>query len=131
MDKLFLAAYGTSCRISHRRTCFDCLCCCQLIALCFAGPFCKRRSTVREHFGLPDAWLDEDDGLLASGPVDARRSLLVQHERRDAIDKRVHWLLLQLYHTEHGRLWRHHSGLKNCSLARGDGSDDRAALCGG
>ena len=31
---------------------------------------------------------------------------------------------------EHGRLRRHHAGLKNCALACGHGSDDRLALCG-
>src|SRR5215472_12812223 len=83
MDKLFLAACGISCRISQRRTCFDCLCCCELIALCFARPFGKRRCTVREHFGVPDAWFAVDDGLLARGPIDPGRSLFFQHECRD------------------------------------------------
>src|SRR5262245_35654393 len=32
MDKLLLAAHGTSCRISQRRTCFDCFCCSEFIA---------------------------------------------------------------------------------------------------
>jgi hypothetical protein len=48
-----------------------------------------------------------------------------------AIDRRVQWLLLQLHHTKHRRLRRHHSRLKNGALARGNGSDDRSALCGG
>src|SRR5439155_19476553 len=71
------------------------------------------------------------DGLLARGPIDACRSLLFQHELRAAIHERVHWLLFQLHHTEHGWLRRHHSCFKNRALARRYGSDDRATLRGG
>src|SRR5207245_10107360 len=53
------------------------------------------------------------DGLLARGPIDAWRSLLFQHELRAAIHERVHWLLFQLHHTEHGCLRRHHSCFQN------------------
>ena len=42
------------------------------------------RSAVCEHFRLSDARFNVDDGLLARGPVDARRSLFLQHERRAA-----------------------------------------------
>ena len=37
--------------------------------------------------------------------------------------------LLQLHHTEHGGLRRHHTCLKDCALACSNGSDDRLALC--
>src|SRR4029077_13412990 len=83
-----------------------------------------------EHFSLPDARPDVDDGLLARGPIDAWRSLLVQHKRRDALDERVHWLLLQLHHTEHSWIRRYHARFQNRALACSDGSDDRSALCG-
>jgi hypothetical protein len=40
-------------------------------------------------------------------------------------------LLLQLRHTEHGRLQRYHSGLESRTHACGNGSHDRTALCRG
>ena len=45
-------------------------------ALRFACTFGKRRSALCEHLSLPDARFDVDAGLLARGPIDARRSLL-------------------------------------------------------
>src|SRR6266496_2382482 len=71
--------------------------------------FGYHRSALCKHFRLPDARFDVDDGVLACGPVDARRSLLFQHELRHTIHERVQWLLLLLRHTEHGRLRRHHA----------------------
>ena len=57
------------------------------------------RGALCEHFGLSDARFDVDVGLLACGPIDARRSLLFQHERWGALNERVQWLLLQLHYT--------------------------------
>jgi len=55
----------------------DCFRCGEFTPLRFARPFGKRRNPLCEHLGLPDARSDVDSGLLARGPVDARRSLRV------------------------------------------------------
>ena len=50
--------------------------------------------------------------------------------RRDKTDDgRFRRFLLQLHHTEHGRLRRYHARLKDCALACSNGSDDGVALC--
>jgi hypothetical protein len=40
-------------------------------------------------------------------------------------------VLLQFRHSEHRRLWRHHSRVENCALACRHGGDDWIALRGG
>ena len=52
----------------------------------FACAFGKHRSPLREHLGLPDAWLDVDNSLLARGPGDSK-CLRVQHGQRDKTDR--------------------------------------------
>jgi hypothetical protein len=131
VDQPFPARSRSTGDISRRGTRVRWFCRGAFVALRPPRAFGYHRSALREHFGLPDARFDVDDGLLARGPVDARRSLLFQHERGGAIHQRIQWLLLQLHHTEHRRLRRYHAGFKNCALACGDGSNDRATLCGG
>ena len=78
MDQPFSTALAFASDISRRRNRLGCFRRGQFAALCSARPFSRRRSNLREHFRLPDARFDLDDGLLAGGTVDTR-SFRVQH----------------------------------------------------
>ena len=82
VDQSFSAGPGSTCSLPCCRTRADCFCNRASAALYPARACGYCRSALCEHFGLSDARFDVDDGLLARGPVDARRSLLLQHERR-------------------------------------------------
>ena len=130
VDQSFPAGPGPTARVPYRRTRLDCFCGGEFAPLRLACAFGKHRSALREHLGLPDAWLDVDSSLLARGPGDSRDAFAFNTATRDKTDDgRFQCFLLQLHHTKHGRLRRHHARLKNCALACSNGSDDRAALC--
>src|SRR3954452_14111846 len=70
-----------------------------------------------------------DRSLLARSP-DESKCLRLQPGRREKTDDGgFRCVLLQLHHTQHGRLRRYHARLKDCALACSSGSDDRVALC--
>jgi|SRR5438094_5378709 len=120
---------GSASDISRRRNRLGCFRRGEFAALRSARPFGRRRSTLREHFSLPDARFDLDNGVLAGGAVDTR-SFRVQHDHRDERDDgRFQCVLLQLHHTEHGWLRGYHSGFESRAHARSNGGDDWAILC--
>ena len=65
VDKSFPARSGSSCRLPDRGACPGCFCCSEFTALRLACTFGKHRSTLCEHFRLPHARFDVDNGLLA------------------------------------------------------------------
>jgi hypothetical protein len=65
-----------------------------LLRFVLRAPSVTPRGALCEHFGLSDARFNVDVGLLACGPIDARRSLLFQHEVWGPLNERVQWLLL-------------------------------------
>src|SRR6266478_8238642 len=127
---IFSRTCASASDISCRRNRLSCFCHREFAALCSARLFGRQRSTLREHFGLPDARFDLDDGVLAGGAVDTR-SFRVQHDHRDERDDGRFQCLLQLHHAEHGRLRRYHSGFESRPHACRNGSDNRTAQCGG
>ena len=72
-------------RVPCRRTRLGCFCGGEFAPLRFARAFGKHRSALREHLGLPDAWLVVDSSLLARSPGDPK-CLRVQYGQRDKTD---------------------------------------------
>ena len=72
VDQSFLAGPGSTCRVPCRRTRLGCFRGGEFAPLRFACAFGKHRSPLREHLGLPDAWLVVDSSLLARSPGDSR-----------------------------------------------------------
>src|SRR6476660_3995471 len=65
VDQSFPAGSGPTARVPCRRTRVDCFHGGEFAPLRFACAFGKHRSPLREHLGLPDAWLVLDSSLLA------------------------------------------------------------------
>ena len=72
VDQSFPAGPGSTARVPYRRTRLDCFRGGEFAPLRFACAFGKHRSPLREHLGLPDAWLVVDSSLLARSPGDSR-----------------------------------------------------------
>ena len=71
VDQSFPAGPGSTARVPYRRTRLDCFRGGEFAPLRFACAFGKHRSPLREHLGLPDAWLVVDSSLLARSPGDS------------------------------------------------------------